>query len=146
MFALQLMGEASHLQQPGDFITSLVTDRPFVACINQQGQLKAYHNVCSVAMCIHVLLCITNHHDEPQAHPRHTNGLYCRFAGTMLLLFVMMHMATHSSSLARIMVGSMVSQLSETLCCLHACISHDSCLRQDVHIVVHICCVASIAP
>lgn len=42
---LQWMGEASKLQQPGDFITSLVTDRPFVACIDQQGQLKAYHNV-----------------------------------------------------------------------------------------------------
>ena len=51
MFALQLMGESSHLQQPGDFITSLVTDRPFVACIDQQGQLKAYHNVRSVAVC-----------------------------------------------------------------------------------------------
>ncbi|KAL3162879.1 hypothetical protein ABBQ32_009329 [Trebouxia sp. C0010 RCD-2024] len=48
------MGEASKLQQPGDFITSLVTDRPFVACIDQQGQLKAYHNVCrhhAAAVC-----------------------------------------------------------------------------------------------
>lgn len=48
--ALQLMGEASNLQQPGDFITSLVTDRPFVACVDQQGQLKAYHNVHSLAI------------------------------------------------------------------------------------------------
>ena len=39
------MGQASQLQQPGDFITSLVTDRPFVACMDQQGQLRAYHNV-----------------------------------------------------------------------------------------------------
>ena len=39
------MGEAKRLQQPGDFISSLVTDRPYVACIDQNGQLQAYHNV-----------------------------------------------------------------------------------------------------
>lgn len=48
--ALQLMGEASNLRQPGDFITSLVIDQPFVACVDQQGQLKAYHNVRSVVI------------------------------------------------------------------------------------------------
>lgn len=49
-----LMGESHKLQQPGDFISSLVTDRPFVACIDQQGQLQAYHNVCrhhAAAVC-----------------------------------------------------------------------------------------------
>lgn len=56
------MGKASDLQQPGDFITSLVTDRPFVACIDQQGQLKAYHNVRSAAMCAP---CALLHHQLP---------------------------------------------------------------------------------
>lgn len=41
----QLMGDANKLQQAGDFMSSLVTDRPFVACIDHQDQLQAYHNV-----------------------------------------------------------------------------------------------------
>ena len=40
------MGEADKLQQPGDFISALITDRPYVACIDQTGELQAYHNVC----------------------------------------------------------------------------------------------------
>ena len=46
------MGEAGKLQQPGNFITSLVTDRPFVACVDQQRQLQAYHNVRLVVMYV----------------------------------------------------------------------------------------------
>ena len=61
----------------------------------------------------------------------------------MLLLFVMMHTATRSSSLVPTMAGYMVSQLAERLCCLHACISHHSCSGQEagVHIVV---CVSAV--
>ena len=45
LLMLQLMGEAEKLQQPGNFISALVTDKPFVACVEQSGQLQAYHNV-----------------------------------------------------------------------------------------------------
>lgn len=42
---MQFLGASSHLQQPGDYLSSLVTDSPYVACVDQAGGLQAYHNV-----------------------------------------------------------------------------------------------------
>lgn len=99
---LQFLGPASHLQQPGDFLSSLVTDSPYVACIDQAGKLQAYHNVrhfivklSSAAMLI-----------TPQPH-----STCYRYAGTMQQQSVRMNMVTQINSGVHIMVGNMVRGL-----------------------------------
>ena len=112
---LQWMGEASRLQQPGDFITSLVTDRPFVACVDQQGQLKAYHNVRLTSMYIPCSFTYSTQACMPSTQVNMRQCCY-RFAGIMLLLYVMKPRATLSSLLAHTMAGYMVRPAPITAC------------------------------